>query len=134
MLHQPSQIINNQFRQITSRYPSTQTPSLYIICICIYYLYHIIFKNLPSTYLPHREEIERLSAAELGKAAKVSLAEGDLTEDRWTRYSARASQLVAEVNFPEAARGVSNGWLVVGWFGCWLLKMWYLIDTWWYFS
>jgi len=50
------------------------------------------------------QEIERLSAAELGKAAKVSLAEGDLTEERWTRYSARASQLVAEVNFPEVTR------------------------------
>ena len=64
-----------------------------------------------------------MSAAELGKAAKVSLAEGDLTEERWTRYSARASQLVAEVNFPEAAGGgVSNGWPLVGvWFVGWLV-------------
>lgn len=77
----------------------------------------IIFKDLPSTYLPHRQEIERLSAAELGKAAKVSLAEGDLTEERWTRYSARASQLVAEVNFPEAAGGVKqrDGRWLFGW-------------------
>eukprot|EP00913_Durusdinium_trenchii_P001288 g1187.t1 len=49
------------------------------------------------------EEIERLGVAELGKAAKISLAEGDLDEERWKRYGLRASELVGELSFQEAS-------------------------------
>lgn len=45
-----------------------------------------------------------MDAASLGRVMRRSLTEGDLVEDLWQSYSARASELVSELSIPEAAR------------------------------
>eukprot|EP00931_Biecheleriopsis_adriatica_P076783 TRINITY_DN50459_c0_g1_i1.p1 TRINITY_DN50459_c0_g1~~TRINITY_DN50459_c0_g1_i1.p1 ORF type:complete len:517 (+),score=117.32 TRINITY_DN50459_c0_g1_i1:32-1582(+) len=50
------------------------------------------------------QDIPRLGSADLGRAARRSLAEGDLAEDRWAAYAGRAEEIVGELRLDEAAR------------------------------
>eukprot|EP00930_Biecheleria_cincta_P061051 TRINITY_DN4661_c0_g1_i1.p1 TRINITY_DN4661_c0_g1~~TRINITY_DN4661_c0_g1_i1.p1 ORF type:complete len:506 (-),score=110.67 TRINITY_DN4661_c0_g1_i1:50-1567(-) len=56
---------------------------------------------------PSAEDILRLGSVELGRAARRSLSEGDLAEERWSSYAARAQELAPELGFDEAARLLS---------------------------
>eukprot|EP00439_Symbiodinium_sp_Y106_P008770 s4751_g1.t1 len=56
---------------------------------------------------PLREEVEHWSAAQLGRAARRALAEGDLTEALWAKYASRTEELLSELRFEEAARFAS---------------------------
>mmetsp|Transcript_56535 Transcript_56535/g.175725 ORF Transcript_56535/g.175725 Transcript_56535/m.175725 type:complete len:483 (+) Transcript_56535:114-1562(+) len=51
-----------------------------------------------------REQIASLDAAALGRAARRSIAEGDLAEEPWRSYAARASELACGLSLGEAAR------------------------------
>jgi len=53
--------------------------------------------------LPY-EEVEAMDAVMLGRAARRSLAEGHLVEERWQRYATRAVELVDGLSFCETAR------------------------------
>ncbi|CAJ1413775.1 unnamed protein product [Effrenium voratum] len=52
-------------------------------------------------------DVGRLGAAALGRAAKKALAEGQLGEERWASYASRAAELAPELSFDEAARFAS---------------------------
>eukprot|EP00933_Yihiella_yeosuensis_P060654 TRINITY_DN633_c3_g1_i1.p1 TRINITY_DN633_c3_g1~~TRINITY_DN633_c3_g1_i1.p1 ORF type:complete len:511 (+),score=122.59 TRINITY_DN633_c3_g1_i1:61-1593(+) len=54
------------------------------------------------------QDIARLGAAELGRAARRSLSEGDFGEERWKTYSARASELADQLTLDESARLASS--------------------------
>lgn len=50
------------------------------------------------------QEIPNLGVVELGKAARSSVAQGDLAEDRWQAYAKRTTQLVSEMPLAEVSR------------------------------
>lgn len=52
------------------------------------------------------QEIKHLAVPELAKAARVSTEEGDLQEERWSRYAQRAEELVNELSFQEWRTGI----------------------------